>query len=54
MYIGNDKVIIPPDNRKTIRQLSELGYDVIELDFSEFWKCNGSYMCLTQPLYKTL
>ncbi len=54
MYIGNRQVILPPNNEKTAEALKAKGYTSITLDFTEFWKCNGSYMCLIQPFYNYL
>lgn len=47
-------VLLPPGNESTKDILIKEGLKPKELDFLEFWKCNGSYMCLISPFYNTL
>ncbi|MEM3489867.1 MAG: arginine deiminase-related protein [Conexivisphaerales archaeon] len=47
-------VLLPPGNTNTYKALVEEGFRPKELDFFEFWKCNGSYMCLISPFYNVL
>ncbi len=54
LYIGERKVILPPGNDRFAEELKKYGFEAIFLDFTEFWKCNGSYMCLIQPFYNFL
>lgn len=47
-------VLLPPGYENTKKKLRNEGFKPKELDFLEFWKCNGSYMCLISPFYNTL
>jgi dimethylargininase len=43
----NDKVIVPSGYPKTSRLLKEHGFDIIEVDVSEFRKIDGGLSCLS-------
>ncbi|MBW3584221.1 MAG: amidinotransferase [Euryarchaeota archaeon] len=45
------RVIIQKGNQETIATLENLGYDVIEVDTSEFIKAGGSVYCLKMMLW---
>lgn len=45
------KVLIHKDNPKTIQELEMAGYDVIEVDTSEFIKAGGSVNCMKMMLW---
>lgn len=51
LYIGDKKVIVPAGYKKTIEILKHEGYTVVEVDISEFSKCDGGVTCLSLPLY---
>jgi N-dimethylarginine dimethylaminohydrolase len=44
-------VIIHKDNTETIKDLENLGYDVLEVDTSEFNKSGGSVFCLKLSMW---
>ncbi|SHN28391.1 dimethylarginine dimethylaminohydrolase family protein [Gracilibacillus kekensis] len=48
--IGDKKVISLPENKKTNRHLSQKGFKVIEVEFSEIIKSGGSFRCCTLPI----
>ena len=54
LYIGDRKVIIPLGYPKTREKLVKEGYKPIEVNVSEYWKCDGGITCLNLPLYKLL
>lgn len=43
----NDKVIAPAGYPKTRKMIEELGYEIIEVDVSEFRKLDGGLSCLS-------
>lgn len=43
----NDKVLVPANFQKTSRMISELGYETIVVDVSEFQKLDGGLSCLS-------
>jgi len=47
-------VLLPPGNVRTLELLLREGFRPREVDFMEYWKCNGSYMCLISPFYNNL
>lgn len=51
LYLGDRKVVIPAGYRKTAETLRREGYRVIEVNVSEFAKCDGGVTCLSLPLY---
>lgn len=52
LAIGEKKIISLPENKQLNRQLTETGFDVIEIPFSEIIKSGGSYRCCTLPLLR--
>lgn len=54
LYIGNGKIMVPIGYEKTIEKLRREGFKPIEVDISEFWKCDGGVTCLSLPMYKTI
>ncbi|MDX8046912.1 arginine deiminase family protein [Gracilibacillus sp. S3-1-1] len=48
--IGEGKVISLPENKQVNKQLSERGFQVIEVPFSEIIKSGGSFRCCTLPI----
>ncbi len=51
LYLGHMKVLIPEGHPRTAEILRREGYSVIEVDVSEFRKCDGGVTCLNLPLY---
>lgn len=51
--IGNSKIISLPENKDVNKKLSDAGFEVIEIPFSEIIKSGGSYRCCTLPLLRT-
>lgn len=51
LYLGEGKVIIPEGHPKTCSKLKSYGFKPIEVDLSEFRKCDGGVTCLSLPLY---
>ncbi|MEM0504203.1 MAG: arginine deiminase family protein [Sulfolobales archaeon] len=52
LYLGGGKVLIPEGFRKTYEKLRREGFKPIEVDVSEFRKCDGGITCLSLPLYE--
>ncbi|MFN3268516.1 MAG: dimethylarginine dimethylaminohydrolase family protein [Zestosphaera sp.] len=52
LYLGNNKVLIPEGYPKTVERMRSEGYKVIEVDISEFRKCDGGVTCLSLPFYE--
>lgn len=50
LSIGDKKVISMPENRRINEKLRTLGYEVIEVSFSEIIKSGGSFRCCSLPL----
>jgi len=50
LSIGNNKVISQPQNTKVNQSIRSLGFEVIEVDFSEIIKSGGSFRCCSMPL----
>lgn len=53
LAIGNKKIITLPSNKRLNKILESLGYDMIEVDFSEIIKSGGSFRCCTLPLLRS-
>ncbi|MGM0588759.1 MAG: dimethylarginine dimethylaminohydrolase family protein [Bacteroidota bacterium] len=43
----NERVLVPRGHPQTRQKISELGYEIIELDCSEFQKLDGGLSCLS-------
>jgi len=54
LYLGDRYVVMPAGYPKTAEKLRREGYRPIEVDVSEFWKCDGGVTCLSLPLYNVL
>jgi dimethylargininase len=52
LYLGDNKVLVPEGYPKTSEILKREGYRVIEVDVSEFRKCDGGVTCLSLALYE--
>lgn len=52
LYLGDNKVLIPEGHPRTAEKMRMEGYRVIEVDVSEFRKCDGGVTCLSLPLYE--
>ncbi len=51
LYLGDGKVLMPEGYPKTYSKLRSNGFKPIEVDVSEFRKCDGGITCLSLPLY---
>ena len=54
LYLGDQKVLIPAGYPRTAEILRREGFKPIEVDVTEFWKCDGGVTCLSLPIYKVL
>ncbi len=54
LYLGDNKVLIPTGYPQTSNKLKSEGFEVIEVDVSEFWKGDGGVTCLNSPFYLPL
>ncbi|SDI37387.1 N-Dimethylarginine dimethylaminohydrolase [Alteribacillus persepolensis] len=52
LSIGERKVISLPENKQVNHDMREMGFEVIEVPFSEIIKSGGSFRCVTMPLRK--
>ncbi|MFB4162842.1 dimethylarginine dimethylaminohydrolase family protein [Alteribacillus sp. JSM 102045] len=52
LSIGNKKVISLPENKIVNENMREMGFEVLEVPFSEIIKSGGSFRCVTMPLIK--
>ncbi len=52
LYLGDGKVLMPEGFKKTYWKLRGAGFKPIEVDVSEFSKCDGGVTCLSLPLYE--
>ncbi|MDQ0207957.1 dimethylarginine dimethylaminohydrolase family protein [Alkalicoccobacillus murimartini] len=50
LSLGNENIIVLPENNKTNEQLREKGFKLHEVAFSEIIKSGGSFRCVTMPL----
>ena len=50
-YLGNDKVLIPDVYKNTKKLLEDIGYTIITMDISEFWKGDAGTTCPMLPYY---
>ncbi|WP_208591688.1 dimethylarginine dimethylaminohydrolase family protein [Gracilibacillus suaedae] len=48
--IGEGKIISLPENKQVNKQLTEKGFEVVEVPFSEIIKSGGSFRCCTLPI----
>ncbi len=54
MYLGDDVAMLASGSPRLRELLRRLGVRPVEVDVSEFWKCDGSMTCLSFPLYTSL
>ena len=52
LSIGHNRVISLPNNREVNKQMTQHGYEVVEVDFSEIIKSNGSFRCCSLPIVR--
>ncbi|MEM0347391.1 MAG: arginine deiminase family protein [Zestosphaera sp.] len=52
LYLGDNRVLVPEGYPRTAERMRREGYRVIEVDVSEFRKCDGGVTCLSLPLYE--
>ncbi|TFB21395.1 hypothetical protein E3U55_08760 [Filobacillus milosensis] len=52
LSIGNEKVISLPQNKLLNKRMTEEGFQVITIPFSEIIKSGGSFRCCTLPLVR--
>ncbi|MBM7572437.1 dimethylarginine dimethylaminohydrolase family protein [Aquibacillus albus] len=52
LSIGQKKVISMPQNKQVNQAMSKMGYQIIEVDFSEIIKSGGSFRCCSLPLLR--
>jgi dimethylargininase len=54
LRLGKRKVLIPSGYPKTYQKLRGAGFQVVEIDNSEFYKGDGGLTCLSSPVYRVL
>jgi N-dimethylarginine dimethylaminohydrolase len=52
LSIGGKKIISMPENKRLNRVLTQAGYHVVEIEFSEIIKSGGSFRCCSLPLIR--
>ncbi|WP_108670389.1 dimethylarginine dimethylaminohydrolase family protein [Peribacillus acanthi] len=52
LSLGNKVICSLPQNREINRKLSQRGFKIIEVDFSEIIKSGGSFRCCSMPLVR--
>lgn len=52
LSIGDRRVFSQPQNKDVNQQLTERGFHVIEIDFSEIIKSGGAFRCCTMPIIR--
>ncbi|WP_019414759.1 dimethylarginine dimethylaminohydrolase family protein [Paenisporosarcina sp. TG20] len=52
LSIGNKKIISMPQNERVNLEMSNRGYEIIEVKYSEIIKSNGSFRCSSLPLLR--
>ncbi|KAB8129374.1 hypothetical protein F9U64_15300 [Gracilibacillus oryzae] len=53
LSIGNKKIIALPINPKVNKDLTDRGYQIIEVPFSEIIKSGGSFRCCSMPIVRS-
>ncbi|MBP2079840.1 dimethylarginine dimethylaminohydrolase family protein [Oceanobacillus polygoni] len=53
LSLGNKQIISLPENKRMNQKLIEMGFQIIEVPFSEIIKSGGSFRCCTLPLFRT-
>jgi dimethylargininase len=54
LRLGKRKILIPSGYPKTYQKLRSAGFQVVEIDNSEFYKGDGGLTCLSSPIYRVL
>jgi len=54
LYLGDRRVLIPSGYPRTAEILRREGFKPIEVEVTEFWKCDGGVTCLSLPFYEVL
>ncbi len=54
MYLGDDVAMVAAGSTELRDLLRREGLRTVEVDVSEFWKCDGSMTCLSFPLYTSI
>lgn len=52
LSIGQNRVLSLPVNRDVNYQMTQHGYEVLEVDFSEIIKSGGSFRCCSMPIVR--
>lgn len=52
LSIGDRRVFSQPQNKNVNKQLTDHGFQVIEIDFSEIIKSGGAFRCCTMPIIR--
>lgn len=50
LSVGENRLIVPADNRRLNSALQGCGFDITEVDIHQFAQCGGGIHCLTMPL----
>ncbi|MFK3937332.1 dimethylarginine dimethylaminohydrolase family protein [Alkalihalobacillus sp. NPDC078783] len=50
LSLGENKIIVLPENKDTNDKLKQKGFELYEIPFSEIIKSGGSFRCVTMPL----
>ncbi len=51
LYLGENRILMPQGYPRTAEKLRREGYRIVEVDVSEFRKCDGGVTCLSLPLF---
>jgi len=51
LYLGENRILMPQGYPRTAERLRREGYRIVEVDVSEFRKCDGGVTCLSLPLF---
>ncbi len=51
--IGDKKIISMPQNKKVNSEMKNLGFQILEVNFSEIIKSGGSFRCCSFPILRT-
>lgn len=52
LSIGDRRVFSQPQNKNVNKQLTDHGFRIIEIDFSEIIKSGGAFRCCTMPIIR--
>jgi dimethylargininase len=51
LYLGENRILMPEGYPRTAEKLRKEGYRTVEVDVSEFRKCDGGVTCLSLPFF---